>query len=82
MGQKLGDVGIGPFDFSGVGTEQDLAGLSSEGDLLVRQEFAQGQLDRRWLTRGMAELSQPVSQRRAWVAFECNFCTVTTKADG
>lgn len=49
MGQKLGDVGIGPFDFSGVGTKQDLARLSSEGNFLVRQEFAQGRLDRRWL---------------------------------
>lgn len=37
---QLGDVVIGPFDFSGVGTKQDLAGLTSEGDLLVRQGFA------------------------------------------
>lgn len=45
---QLGDVGIGPFDSSGVGTKQDLAGLTSEGALLVRQELAQGRLGRRW----------------------------------
>lgn len=44
---QLGDVGIGPFDFSGVGAKQDSVGLTSEEDLLVRQEFTQWRLDRR-----------------------------------
>lgn len=73
MSQKLGGLGIDFFGFSGVGAKKDSVELTSEGGgISVRQGFAQGPLDsRRWLDTcdTTAELSQPMSQRRAWIAF-------------
>lgn len=74
MNEKLGDVKIEPFDLTGIGAKEDLVELTFKGELLVRQGFTQGSLDRRrWLGTDdtvTTQLSELLSQRRSWVACE------------